>query len=242
MTKLVPWTTSDLIHATLLMIATGGIITGLLSITTLQKAIFGLHEYRVVPVTFIVLNGSIILIVWYFTLRKYDSRLSVLGLCNPILRQPFIKFGIPRSFLTLFVLPVSVLLLSILFTGLYRFVVTSVGWELLDPTNVDSSLIGYGNIRLANIIIIGLWAPFAEELFFRGFLLPGLVKSLGNPVGVLVGSLAFASAHLSLGSFCPIFVIGILLSLLYLFTRSIWPGLIVHSSQNTIVILMNSIY
>lgn len=242
MTKLVPWTTSDLIHATLLMIATGGMITGLLSIMPLQKAAFGLHEYRVVPAIFIVLNGSIILIVWYFTLRKYNIHLSVLGLCNPILRQSFIKCGIPQLFLTLFVLPGFVLILSILFTGLYRFVVTSAGWEFLDPANVDKALIGYGNVRLANIIIIGLWAPFAEELFFRGFLLPGLIKSLGKPVGVLVGSLAFASAHLSVGSFFPIFVIGILLSLLYLFTRSIWPGLIVHSSQNIIVILMSFIY
>ena len=149
MTKLVPWTTSDLIRATLFMIITGGLITGLLSIMTLQKATFGLQEYRVVPATFIVLNAAIILIVWYFTLRKYNSRLSELGICNPILLQSFVKCGIPQSFLTLFVLPVIVLLLGILFTGLYSFVVTSAGWEFLEPANVDETLtVSYTRLTL----------------------------------------------------------------------------------------------
>ena len=146
---------------------------GLLSFVTLQDMAFRLDEVKshdgFMPMTFIVLNGLILLIVWYFTLRKYNSCLAVLGLRNPVLPQSYIKFGMPQSFLTLIGLPALVLLVSVLFMALYTLVVASAGWEVFEPSIVDDKLIGYGNIRLANIIIIGLWGPFAEELFFRGF-------------------------------------------------------------------------
>lgn len=50
-----------------------------------------------------------------------------------------------------------------------------------------------------SIILVGLSAatlgPLCEELVFRGFLLPLLVRSLGGPLGVLVAALPFALLH-----------------------------------------------
>jgi hypothetical protein len=89
---------------------------------------------------------------------------------------------------------------------------------------------------VGRFIIVGL-GPLAEETFFRGFLLGSLAPRLGGAGAAVVSSLLFALAHLTPGVMVPIFILGLLLSWLYLKTRSIVPGLIAHSAQNALALL-----
>ncbi|WP_255006093.1 CPBP family intramembrane glutamic endopeptidase [Cyanobium sp. ATX 6F1] len=52
-------------------------------------------------------------------------------------------------------------------------------------------------------------APLFEETIFRGVLLPVLGRELGAVWGVVVSSLVFGIAHLSLGELPPLFVLGL---------------------------------
>lgn len=56
------------------------------------------------------------------------------------------------------------------------------------------------------------------------------------PLGVMVASLLFAAAHVSVGAALPVFVAGMLLAWLYVRTRSIWPPLTAHALQNFIAV------
>ncbi len=77
-------------------------------------------------------------------------------------------------------------------------------------------------------------APFCEEIFFRGFVFPGLRH--GMPVGaaIVVSSLLFAVAHADPGSFPVLLIIGLALAVIRWRTASIWPGMFLHMLNNGI--------
>ena len=81
-------------------------------------------------------------------------------------------------------------------------------------------------------------APFCEEVFFRGFVFPGLRHSMSVSWAVLVSSLLFATAHADPGSFPVLFVIGLALAFLRWRTRSIWPSILLHTLNNGVAALV----
>ena len=76
-------------------------------------------------------------------------------------------------------------------------------------------------------------APAFEETFFRGFMYPALKRRLGVAGGLAVVSLVFATIHLNLNAFVPIFVLGAMLGLAYEVTGTILVPITVHALFNT---------
>ena len=83
-----------------------------------------------------------------------------------------------------------------------------------------------------------LVAPFCEEIFFRGFVLPGLLKGVSVFMAIFWCALLFGLAHGDVGSFVVLFGIGLALSFLRWRTRSIWPSIILHMSNNGLSALL----
>jgi membrane protease YdiL (CAAX protease family) len=80
-------------------------------------------------------------------------------------------------------------------------------------------------------------APLFEELFFRGFLLQGLHRSRIRPWGaVLCTSLFWTVFHAGydLYALFGILLGGLLLGLVWLRTRSVWPGVFLHALMNLV--------
>jgi membrane protease YdiL (CAAX protease family) len=75
-------------------------------------------------------------------------------------------------------------------------------------------------------------APLVEEILFRGILLTVLVKRIGTGLAVVISSLIFAGIHMHLPSFFPLFTLAVALSLLYIYSGSLWPSVILHSVFN----------
>lgn len=84
---------------------------------------------------------------------------------------------------------------------------------------------------LAGSVII---APFCEELFFRGFVLPGLRHELSPVWAVLISAALFAVAHADPGSFIPLFVIGLALGFVRLRSGSTWGSMSLHILNNLV--------
>ena len=129
---------------------------------------------------------------------------------------------------------VVLLLLAILAVdNFYQYVITV--WHLNLQTN-DQVLLNHSKIApistYATLLAAVFVAPFCEEVFFRGFLFPGLCRSM--PVGwaTILSSLLFAIAHADLGSFAVLFIIGLALAFLRWRTNSLWPGIILHLINN----------
>lgn len=93
---------------------------------------------------------------------------------------------------------------------------------------------------LALFLLFLLIAPltaFAEELFFRGAMMTTLLEETKNEAGALWGTaLCFTIAHFNFASFLPILGLSLLLGLLRLRSHSIWPGILLHTLNNSIAI------
>lgn len=77
-----------------------------------------------------------------------------------------------------------------------------------------------------------LLAPVFEELLYRERLLPALRARLGAPAAVLLSSLLFALPHLEAWSVLTTFAVGLMLGVLMLAGRSVYPCITLHMGLN----------
>ena len=87
------------------------------------------------------------------------------------------------------------------------------------------------------LVLGGLVAPLKEELIFRGLLYPPLRETYGKGKGILLTGLFFATLHLDLVRFLPLFLGGVVLAWLYECTGSLWPTVVAHGTWNTLMAL-----
>jgi uncharacterized protein len=76
-------------------------------------------------------------------------------------------------------------------------------------------------------------APFFEEILFRGFLLPSLTRYLPVWGSILISSLLFAIAHLSLSEILPLTALGVVLGVVYTRSRNLLAPMLLHSLWNS---------
>ena len=83
-----------------------------------------------------------------------------------------------------------------------------------------------------------IFAPFVEEIVFRGILYP-LLKHNGYPRLAFWGtSLLFAAIHIDLPTFIPLFVFGVILIWVYERTDTLLAPILTHATFNTINFLL----
>lgn len=222
---IVPWNTVDVVRAVVLVIVGfAGIL--LLASVLIRAGVVEEQTFRQ-PWFASSFQGALLLAVWVFGVKKYRTRWSAVGLRRSL---------DPRALS----LPWLALVLSIAFTVLYAATMASLGVERLLPPPMERDFLGEGFSRGLNASVIVLWVPFAEELFFRGFLLAALVAPLGPVRAAVLSSAIFAVGHLMPGVMIPFFVTGLLLSWLYLRTRSVWPPIMAHTAQNLLALAFTS--
>ena len=83
-------------------------------------------------------------------------------------------------------------------------------------------------------VVIGLMAPFAEEIVFRGAILRALLKWNENQwIGISISAALFALVHMNPAQVPHAFLIGWLLGWMYYRTGSIIPGMVYHWVNNS---------
>ena len=90
-------------------------------------------------------------------------------------------------------------------------------------------------------LAVGILAPVAEEMVFRGALLRCLDEALGRRlrwVAVAMSALLFAVAHGNMAQGFSAFVLGLVLGWMYVRTGSIVPGVVFHWVNNSIAVFI----
>ena len=90
-------------------------------------------------------------------------------------------------------------------------------------------------------LAVGLLAPLAEEVVFRGAVLRSLLHTFGDKyhwIAIAASALLFGLIHFNLAQGIHAFIIGLLLGWLYYRTGSIIPGVVLHWVNNTIAYVM----
>ncbi len=90
-------------------------------------------------------------------------------------------------------------------------------------------------------VVIGILAPFAEEVVFRGAILRkllGMMDEKRHWVAIVLSALVFGIVHLNIPQGIHAFLIGLLLGWMYYRTRSILPGILFHWVNNSVAFIM----
>ena len=86
----------------------------------------------------------------------------------------------------------------------------------------------------------GILAPFAEELFFRGYLQNLWQHRWGLWPAIALSALLFGLGHIQGAVFAT--AAGVFLSLIYVRTGSLWPGTLLHGLYNIVSLLLGSFF
>ena len=98
---------------------------------------------------------------------------------------------------------------------------------------------------IAIIVTVGILAPLAEELFFRG-LLYGAIRKRGDSLGseksivwisIIVSSAIFSAIHFQLLLFPALFVVGMIFALIYERSQRLAPAIWAHIGFNATTLL-----
>ena len=177
--EVVPWTMGDVARALILPLLLIVLNVGA-AITTDVDTDDLTETDHIVGLAFgFVLEAALLAFVYYFAVRKYRGSWRSLGFRRPEnVRWWFPLAIVGGSFLTIWV-----------WVGLLY--VLGIAPESNIPENIYDYAIPVVMLGLLTIVV----APFAEEVFFRGFLFQGAAKRWGMWAGIGFSAFIFGLAH-----------------------------------------------
>jgi membrane protease YdiL (CAAX protease family) len=169
---------------------------------------------------------GLIAVAAFYTFKKYGGGWERLGIAWPT--PATLGWGVAAL--------VGALALGAVYGGLIEYFdigpLKSECDDQVPPEVINSVFL----MTLAGIAAIG-FAPVCEEIFFRGFMFPGLTRNWGVVLGVIVSALLFSSAHIGLNihkTIVPIFIIGAVFAIAYYRSGNIFSAIGAHLVFNSI--------
>lgn len=173
---------------------------------------------------------SVPFLLYLYTIRKYDlSYIAIFEGSMSDLRQ--VWFFIPLFVMTIGVVWVTILLFNLVSADLAESYFNWLNSIELYETGPDTTLIQYSLIFIG----VAIFVPLVEEIIFRGIMIERLGTKYGYKVAVLLSSFIFGVLHLDV---MGAFIFGVVLSVIYLRTRSLLLPFLIHAANNGAVVLL----
>jgi membrane protease YdiL (CAAX protease family) len=236
---LAPWTTQQTFLGTLITLIPWVVLTLILStlngsvtVTTPLSPQADLIGAIVTIIFSTLIEGAFLIAPFYFANVAFRSITPHVRLALQALGFRHYRIGNALFWVVLLMIVIFGIntLYSYLITVLHLNVQTND--QLILQQSKVAPLSTYATLFAAVFI-----APFCEEVFFRGFVFPGLRRGMSVGWAIIISSLLFGVAHADPGSFPVLFVIGLALAFLRWRTRSIWPCIMLHMLNNGIAAL-----
>ncbi|OQW96238.1 MAG: hypothetical protein BWK77_05735 [Verrucomicrobia bacterium A1] len=100
---------------------------------------------------------------------------------------------------------------------------------------------GSGPLRFYLIALGVVIAPVAEEVLFRGIVMPSLARHVGVAGALVASAAVFAAMHMNVAATAPLFVLGLVFGLAYLYTGSLTVPIALHAVFNSVSIAVSYI-
>ncbi len=133
---------------------------------------------------------------------------------------------------------------ALLAPALARLAAAWIGWQQkvlpLPSSMTDSALLPEEITSLSPLMLFLLMAfspGICEELFFRGAVLSGLRRDFAVWKVALWQALLFGAVHASIYRFAPTAMLGALLAIVTLRSRSLFPAIVLHTLYNGILVV-----
>jgi membrane protease YdiL (CAAX protease family) len=92
---------------------------------------------------------------------------------------------------------------------------------------------------LLNLFVVAFMAAFSEELFFRGLFQKVLIECFKNKhIAIWTGAVFFSAFHMQFFGFFPRMLMGAYLGYVFLWSGSLWPGMIAHFVNNGMAVFL----
>ena len=156
-------------------------------------------------------------------IKKRSTTKEELGVQRPPVWMDFV--WAPTGLVVYFIL-------SAILVTVAMYVLTFVDFSQAQDTGFSGISNGYEYV-LAFIGLVIL-APVAEEVVFRGYLFGKLRKYTKLWVAILLTSLLFAVVHFAWNVGIDVFALSIVLCLLRVISKSLWPSIMLHMMKNGI--------
>ncbi|MGA8015397.1 MAG: type II CAAX endopeptidase family protein [Candidatus Dormiibacterota bacterium] len=226
----VPWDWSD-IAIFLLLYITGSAILGELADSGAFQGL-GRGLLRGMPAAEQTAVGSLALQTAVYAMAL--AIVLVLALAREHARVADLGWRLPRWWW----LPIAVLVAA----GSYELLtLIANGIHALDPTATNGQIHEvqgeYGTNLDFALPAVSVVAPIVEETFFRGFVYGWMRRQLNVPAAAVLSGCFFALVHFQPVIFVPLAVLGVVLALLYEYSGSLLPGMVVHALFNLVEII-----
>jgi len=112
-------------------------------------------------------------------------------------------------------------------------------WPDASPQEIVKTFETTGSlaVRLLMVVAAVVVAPLSEELLFRGFLYGVCKRYTDSHFAALINALLFATVHMHVGSFAPLFTLALLLVLVYEITGSLVVPMLIHALFNGLMMI-----
>ncbi len=141
----------------------------------------------------------------------------------------FAKISI-KTLLYSIVVGVCCYFLNVLVASLFSNIIALFGYETIP----SYSSMGSGTTLtefLVSLVLVAVLPAICEEVTHRGLLLGGFSR-LGLKASVILSSLLFGLLHLNINQFFYATVLGFLMAVAVIMTKSIFPAMIIHFCNN----------
>jgi membrane protease YdiL (CAAX protease family) len=181
--------------------------------------------------------------IW--TLLLFNTGLWLAYLLGPVILHRINQVRPMVADFDLRISPIEGVMAVVVGLGAQLLVLPALYWVVLlvvdgDPSAAAQALAdrvdGVGDGLLFTISVVGL-APVIEEWFYRGLLLPTLVRRFGSVAGWIGSSAVFALVHGQAILLPGLFVLAVLLSWLTARTGRIGPAVLAHMVFNATTVV-----
>lgn len=184
------------------------------------------HElYATALVIGAVVEVAIAVVAFELTARRYGAGIAALGIGPPSWRT--LRWALAAFVLAMAVSYAYGILIEVLDIDALR---SECAEQIPDQVRETRWL-----LALAAVTVIA-FAPVCEELFFRGFLFPGLARGWGVVPAIIISGVLFGAAHLLYKSFIPIAGVGIVFAFAYYRSGNILSTMLAHLAFNSLSI------
>ena len=93
-------------------------------------------------------------------------------------------------------------------------------------------------------VAVGILAPLAEEIVFRGAILRTLLDMMSKKnhwVAIMISAAIFGAAHGNSAQFVNALLMGLVLGWMYYRTKSLVPGILLHWVNNTVAYILTNV-
>lgn len=170
----------------------------------------------------------------FLTLQMF-SQISCLGLAFLFLKsyinkndtsKKISKTVIPKSHI-LFIMLALIVILQLVLTSIYPFI--GLDYDITNEITTNSNSPVFSKILL--IVTLAVVPAVFEELFFRKGLID-LCEKHGKKFALILSALLFGFIHMNISQGIFAFVLGILMGLVYLYTKDIKLTMLIHFLNN----------